>query len=36
LSRWAEQYERDRGGIVVPTGVERRKAKVDPRRLERR
>ena len=36
LSRWAEQYERDHGGIVVPTRVERRKAQAARRDLERR
>ena len=36
LSRWAEQYEREHGGIVVPTRVERRKAQAARRDLERR
>ena len=36
LSRWAEQYERDHGGIVVPGRVERREARAARRRLERR
>ncbi len=36
LSRWAEQYERDHGGIVVPTRVERRKAQAARRDIERR
>ena len=36
LSRWAEQYERDHGGIVVPTRVERLKAQAARRDLERR
>ena len=36
LSRWAEQYERDHGGIIVPTRVERRKAQAARRDLERR
>ena len=27
LSRWAEQYEREHGGIVVPTRVERRECR---------
>ena len=36
LSRWAEQYEREHGGIVVPTRVERRKAQAARRDIERR
>ena len=36
LSRWAEQYERDHGRIVVPTRVERREARAARRNLERR
>ena len=36
LSRWAEQYERDHGGIVVPGRVERREARAARRGLERR
>lgn len=36
LSRWAEQYEREYGGIIVPTRVERRKAEADRRDIERR
>ena len=36
LSRWAEQYERDHGGIVVPGRVERREARPARRSLERR
>ncbi len=36
LSRWAEQYEREHGGIVVPTRVERREAQTARRDLERR
>ena len=36
LSRWAEEYEREHGGIVVPAPVERRKAQAARRDLERR
>ena len=36
LSQWAEQYERDHGGIVVPTRVERREAQAARRDLKRR
>ena len=36
LSRWAEQYERDHGGIVVPGRVERREARETRRGLDRR
>ena len=36
LSRWAEQYERRQGEIVVPTRIERRKAQAARRDLERR
>ena len=36
LSRWAEQYERDQGGIVVPTRVERHEAQEARRDLKRR
>ncbi len=36
LSRWAEQYERDHGGIVVPGRVERRETRAARRGLERR
>ena len=36
LSRWAEQYEREHGGIVVPTRVERRQAEAARHGLERR
>ena len=36
LSRWAEQYEREHGGIVVPTRVERHKAQAARRDLARR
>ena len=35
LSRWAEQYERQHGGIVVPTRVERREAQAARRDLKR-
>ena len=36
LSRWTEQYERDHGGIVVPTRVERHEAQEARRDLKRR
>ena len=36
LSRWAEQYEREHGGIVVPARVERREAEAARRDLKRR
>jgi len=36
LSRWAEQYEREHGGIVVPTRVERREAQAARPGLDRR
>ena len=36
LSRWAEQYECDHGGIVVPGRVERREAREVRHGLERR
>ena len=36
LSGWAEQYERDHGGIVVPTRVERREAQAARRDVKRR
>ena len=36
LNRWAEQYERENGGIVVPGRVARREAQAARRGLERR